>query len=141
MSKGVEFSKKPKEVIEVLKETRGIAKRAWEKLGINRSCFYQYIRNNPIVKEAMKEIRETVDEDLKDLAEDTVFWAMTKREDHPRVGLSAARYVLDKKGHDRNWVSSEKNAGENNLRNSLGEINSQVDALYDSNDVDGDDQD
>lgn len=140
MPRGVEFDARPKDVIETLTECKGVVSLACKKLGIHSTCFYQYIRQYPEVRIALKNIRYAVDEDLLDLAEDTIQWAMAKRKEFPRVGLSAARYVLDNKGHSRNWAG-DKSSAEDNLRDDLMDIHEQVEALYDSNDEYRDDQD
>lgn len=89
------------EVIAALKATGGVTAHAAKRLGLDRSGLGARIKANAELLAAQKEAEETV----LDIAESVVVYHVKRK------SLEAARYLLDRKGRRRGYVTRSEVSG------------------------------
>ncbi len=101
--RGVPLNKTKQNIIDALKECKGVVTHAANKLKITRQCIYNIIKENEDMKPLLAEMREEYEEELLDAAEDVITYALNNKENDLTNAMKAAYFALNNKGSKRNW--------------------------------------
>jgi len=94
---GIPLNIEKETLISLLKKHRGRIKHCANELGCQRHTFLKYVEDYADVIELMNNLRNGYDEMVLNLAEENVIAFL--EEGHYQM----TTYVLDRKGHKRNW--------------------------------------
>jgi hypothetical protein len=90
MPVGVPFNPKKEDVLDALKECKGVVTYAAKRLGVYRVTLQTYISKNDDLKDALHGFRFNFNEEQLDAAENVLYYALSlKNEDLPNA-LKAA---------------------------------------------------
>lgn len=128
----------PKEnIINAIKEFKGVITKVAKYFNVTPLTIYNKMRSDPDVKQAVEDARTNYETNLVDLAEDTLLYTLSKRDEDPANALKSTFFVLNNKGKDRGY-NRENYHGEgesfkhfSNLMNQLSSL--QKDAQQEEN--------
>lgn len=100
---GVKFDTPLEEIVELIKKHRGRLTKVAKELNCKYDTVRKYTDPYPEVVQLIKELRRDYEEDMCDLAEDTLFDAMDKRLVDMSNALKSAFFLLNNKGKDRGY--------------------------------------
>ena len=133
---GVKFQITKDMIVSVIKECKGVIAHSAKKLDISELWLRREIKKFPDVVELLAELRHNFNENILDMAENTMQYAMSKREEDLSSALRGAMYTLNSRGQSRGWnntlVINDKTPSEYDMQNKNMEIaalKSQIEQL------------
>ena len=92
------------QIIHTIHKHKGVVTQICKELDIIPKTLYNHKDADPEIAQALVDARKTFDTNLLDMCENTLAFALTKKETRLTNSLSAAKYVLDRKGKDRGYT-------------------------------------
>jgi hypothetical protein len=102
-TQGVRFDKPKSEICEAIKKHRGRLTKVAKQFGVCYQTIRSYTDNDPELVELISYLRKDYDENLCDLAEDTLTDAMDNRIEDMSNALKSAFFVLNNKAKERGY--------------------------------------
>lgn len=100
---GVKFDRSKDDIIDAIKKHRGKLYKVAKQLNCHYETVRKYTDDDPDIVQLIHDLRHGYDEDLCDLAEDTLVDAMEARVGDMGNALKSAFFVLNNKGKDRGY--------------------------------------
>lgn len=101
---GVTWKASKKDIIDTLKKRNGVISRAANDLGVHRHTLTKRICEDADLQELIAVLRNDFIEQKLDDAEETVLFAMNRREEDLGNALKASFFVLNNLGRHRGYV-------------------------------------
>lgn len=106
---GVKFNRSKNEIIEAIKKHNGKLTKVAKHLNCCYDTVRKYTDDDPEIVKLIHNLRQEYDENLCDLAEDTLTDAMDARVGDMTNALKSAFFVLNNKGKNRGYNHPEAN--------------------------------
>jgi len=90
-------------VVAALEKHHGIVTRAAKEFNVKRHTLKKKIDQDPELVELLQNLRDDLNNNFLDLAENCILAAMSKQQDDPSNAMRAAMFVLNSKGKEREW--------------------------------------
>jgi DNA-directed RNA polymerase sigma subunit (sigma70/sigma32) len=97
------FTKSKDEIVEAIKKHKGRLTKVAKELNCHYDTVRKYTDPYPEIVDLIKYLRQDYDENLCDLAEDTLTTAMENCPDDMSSALKSAFFVLNNKGKQRGY--------------------------------------
>lgn len=124
MSKGYQFKPDASDMKKMLSAKKGNIAAVARELDITRETIYEYLKRTPDVQSHLDNIRNYNEFDDLDSSEFVIRYCQSLYKENPRIALDSAKYVLDKKGHKRNWGDGGQMVDQEKLKNQLHDLSS-----------------
>lgn len=102
---GVPLNISKDSIKEALKKSKGVMSRAYKMLDCSHYYLYKRVRGDEELNELLKELRAEYEQTLLDEAENTLLFAISRRDTDLGSALKSSFYVLNNKGRERGYVS------------------------------------
>ncbi len=110
---GVKFNPPKSTIITVLKEAKGVITAGAKKLDVAPHTLRLFINKDPELVELLANLRNNFDDNMLDMAENTLLYALSKREEDPGNAVKSAFFVLNSKGQSRGWSNTLQDPNKN----------------------------
>ena len=97
----------PEDIEDIFFKYKCVVTDCAKALNIARSCLNNHLKNNLELKAKFDKVEASLDREWVDVAEKSVWYALSLAKDRPGHSLKAAMYVLDKRGHKRGWGTEQ----------------------------------
>lgn len=113
MVPGTKFNPPKATIVTVLKDAKGVITTAAKKLDVAPHTLRLFINKDPELVELLANLRHNFEDTLLDMAENTVLYALSKRDEDPNNAIKSAFFVLNSKGQPRGWSNTLQDANKN----------------------------
>ena len=110
---GVKFDPPKSTIISILKDSKGVITTASKKLDVAPHTLRLHIKKDPELVELLDNLRNNFEDNLLDMAENTVLYALSKRDEDPNNAIKSAFFVLNSKGQNRGWSNTLQDVNKN----------------------------
>ena len=100
---GVKLNIPKSTIVTVLKEAKGVMTTAAKALKVAPHTLRLKIKEDKELVEILANLRHNFEESMLDMAENTLLYAISKREDDMNNALKSSFYILNNKGKERGY--------------------------------------
>lgn len=130
MSIGKPFKPDKADIADTFSKLNGNITSIAKKYEVTRETIYEYLRKNPDIKIHLGKVREQNEQEDLDNAEKVMRYCMSLLKTSPKIALESAKYVLDKKGHLRNWGDAGQATFQQKIEGQLKELNAWTEQAH-----------